>query len=341
MRGIAFLVSVTLGLSTVCFSSAGGAQVELHVAHAGGLSEVNYSPGYSGPPTAFLALSGAEIVYVDDDDVVHVGHDAGVSALVYSGGSYADATATAPFFGPINVDNLVIDSGGVVHVLHSGGLSGLDFDFAGGAGSGYSDTSAFLSLPAPNLGLAVDMADVLHPGHSGGLSATDYTPPSTYSSPPAQFFAISGVREVMIDDNGVIHAGHGAGLSALTYDGSSYADTGHFFALANVNAIFEDPSGDLLVAHDGGLSAFSYGAGGYVARPGFSNLGGNAGQALIMDLDHVLHVGHDAGVSAFTYESGTGNFTDQGFFIAIPGVRSLGLRDGQLVPVELMEFSVD
>ena len=247
MRGMTTLLAATLMAMLV--SPTAMAQVELHVAHAGGLSEVNYSPGYSGPATAFISLSGAEIVFVDADDVVHVGHDSGVSALVYDGGtqSYADATATAPFFGPINVDNLVIDSNGVVHVLHSGGLSALDFDYSAGSGTGYADTTAFLSLPAPNRGLAVDGSDVLHPGHSAGLSATDYTPPSTYSSPAGQFFAIANMREVMIDDNGIIHAGHTAGLSALTYDGSSYVDTGHFFALANVNAVFEDPSGDLFV----------------------------------------------------------------------------------------------
>ncbi|MEM1182565.1 MAG: hypothetical protein AAGM22_29740 [Acidobacteriota bacterium] len=341
MRRVLPIITVTL--VAVLFPGAVAAQVELHVAHAAGLSEVNYSPGYSGPATAFLSLSGAEAVLVDADDVIHVGHGAGLSALVYDSGtqSYADATATAPFFGPLNVDGLVIDSNGVVHVLHAGGLSGLEFDFSAGAGAGYTDTKAFLSLPAPNLGLAVDPGDVLHPGHSAGLSATDFTPPSTYSSVAGQFFAIANVREVFVDSNDAIHAGHAAGLSALTYDGLSYADTGHFFALPNVNGVFEDPSGDLLVVHDGGLSAFSYGAGGYTARSGFSNLGGNSGRAVTMDRDRVVHVGHDAGVSAFTYDSTTGQFTDLGFFISIPGVRSLGLRDAQLVPVELMHFSVD
>lgn len=331
-----------MAVLAVSLTAAAAAQVNLHVAHGGGLSEVDYSPGYSGPASAFISLAGAEVVVVDGDDVVHVGHNSGVSALVYDDGmqSYADATASGAFFGPLNVDSLVFDSNGVAHVLHSGGLSGLEFDFGAGVGSGYSDTSAFLSLPAPNRGLAVDVSDVLHAGHSAGMSATDYLPPSTYSSPPAQFFAIANVRTVTIDSSGVIHVGHAAGLSALTYNGSSYVDTTHFFSVANVNAVFEEPSGDLLVAHDGGISAFSY-AGGYAARPGFHNLGGNAGNSLIMDSGNVLHVGHDAGISAFTYDSGSGNFTDLGFFIAISGVRSLGLKASQQVPVELSRFRIE
>ena len=239
------------------------------------------------------------------------------------------------------MNHLAIDGNGVFHVLHGGGLSGLDFDFGGGAGTGYSDTGAFLSLPSPNLGIAVDAADVLHPGHSMGMSATDYSPPSTYSSPASQFFAITDVRTVTIAAGSVIHVGHAAGLSALTYDGTSYVDTTHFFSLTNVNAIFEDPSGDLLVAHDGGISAFSYSGSGYVARSGFNNLGGNAARALVMDVDNVLHVGHDAGISAFTYDSGTGNYTDLTFFISIAGVRSLGLAEAQQVPVELSLFRVE
>ncbi len=187
----------------------------------------------------------------------------------------------------------------------------------------------------------MDTGDVLHPGHSAGLSATDYVPPATYSSPAAQFFAITNVRTVTIDSDAVIHVGHAAGISALTYNGSSYVDTTHFFSLANVNALFEDPSGDLLVAHDGGISAFAYSGSGYAARPGFNNLSGNAAQALAMDLDNVLHVGHDAGISAFTYDSGTGDFTDLTFFIAISGVRSLGLAESQQVPVELSRFSIE
>ena len=319
------------------------AQVNLHVAHGGGLSEVDYSPGYAGPASAFISLTGAEVVVVDGSDVIHVGHDNGVSALVYDSGSqtYADATPSGAFFGPIDVNNMVIDSNGVVHVLHGSGLSGLDFDFGGGAGTGYSDTTAFLALPAPNLGIAVDLGDVLHPGHSDGMSATDFIPPSTYSSPPAQFLAILDVRTVTIDSSAVIHVGHSAGLSALTYNGVSYVDTGHFFSLANVNAVFEDPSGDLLVAHDGGISAFLYTGSGYVARPGFNNLSGNAAKALAMDVDNVLHVGHDAGISAFTYDSASGAFIDTGFFIAIAGVRSLGLWHSQQVPVELSRFSID
>ncbi len=331
------------GLLVLCLSTATVAQVNLHAAHSGGLSEVDFLAGYTGPASAFIPLSGAKVVVVDSEDVIHVGHDSGLSALVYNSGSqsYADATASGTFFGPLDVDNVGIDSNGVVHVLHSGGLSGLDFDFSGGAGSGYSDTTAFLSLPSPNLGIAVDAGDVLHPGHSAGMSATDYIPPSTYSSPASQFFAIANVRTVTVDSNAVIHVGHNAGLSALTYNGSSYVDTTHFFALANVNAVFEDPSGDLLVAHDGGISAFSYGGSGYAARSGFNNLGGNAGRALVMDLDNVLHVGHDAGISAFTYDTGSGDFTDLTFFIAIVGVRSLGLKESQQVPVELTHFSIE
>ncbi len=105
--------------------------------------------------------------------------------------------------------------------------------------------------------------------------------------------------------------------------------------------MFEDPSGDLLVAHDAGISAFSYDGSGYTARPGFHNLSGNAAQALVMDLDNVLHVGHDAGISAFTYDGGSGDFTDLSFFIAIAGVRSLGLRESQQVPVELSRFTIE
>lgn len=335
--GLKAAIILCLGLST-----AGIAQVNLHVAHGAGLSEVDFLAGYSGPATAFISLSGAQVVVVDDNDVIHVGHDSGMSALVYNVGSqsYADATASGAFFGPINVDNLVIDSLAVLHVMHGGGLSGLNFDFGGGAGTGYSDTTAFLGLPAPNLGISVDNNDVLHPGHSMGMSATDYSPPATYSSPAAQFFAISNVRTVRVDSNDVVHVGHNAGLSALTYNGSAYVDTTHFFALTNVNAIYEDPSGDLLVAHDAGISAFSYGAG-YTARPGFHALGGNAAHALTMDSNEILHVGHNGGISAFTYDSAAGTFTDSGFFISIAGVKSVGLSPAQEVPVELLSFSVD
>ncbi|MEM7584949.1 MAG: hypothetical protein AAF560_16265 [Acidobacteriota bacterium] len=336
-RWLATVAALVLG------SAPSSAQVNLHVAHTAGLSEVDFSAGYTGPATAFISLTGAEAVIVDADDVIHVGHGGAISALVYDDGmqTYADATASGAFFGPLDVDQVVIDSNGVVHVLHSAGLSGLNFDFSGGAGSGYSDTTAFLSLPVPSLGLAVDTGDVLHPGHASGMSATDFSPPSTYSSTAAQFFSIANVRTVTVASNAVIHVGHSAGLSALTYSGTSYVDTGHFFSLANVNAIFEDPSGDLLVAHDGGISAFSYSGSGYSARTGFSNLGGNAANALIMDVDGVLHVGHNGGISAFTYDNASGNYTDLAFFISIPGVQSLGLSESQLVPVELSRFTVD
>ena len=60
-----------------------------------------------------------------------------------------------------------------------------------------------------------------------------------------------------------------------------------------------------------------------------------------MDIDNVLHVGHDAGISAFTYDSGTGQFTDTSFFLAVAGVRSLGLSAAQQVPVELSRFEIE
>ena len=91
--GSTAFAGLALALSTATF-----AQVNLHVAHSGGLSEVDYSPGYSGPASGFVSLSGAEVVVVDSDDVIHVGHNSGVSALVYDAGSqsYADATGTEP-----------------------------------------------------------------------------------------------------------------------------------------------------------------------------------------------------------------------------------------------------
>lgn len=335
------IFKVAIFLCFVLFNES-MAQVNLHVAHGGGLSEVDFSSGYSGPASAFISLTGAEVVVVDENDVIHVGHADGISALVYNEGgkTYSDATPSGAFLGPIDIDNLAIDADGVIHIMHTAGLSGLNFDHGSGAGTGYSDTTAFLSLPAPNYGVAVDAGDVIHTGHSGGMSAVNYNPPSTYSSPASQYFAISNVRAVRIDSDDVIHVGHIAGLSALTYNGSNYVNTTHFFSLANVNAIFEDPSGDLLVAHNAGISAFSYGGSGYTARPGYNDLSGNAAHALVMDIDNVLHVGHDAGISAFTYDSGTGQFTDTGFFISVSDVRSIGLKTSQEVPVELMYFTV-